>query len=101
MASTSISSWVSVGLGRVIGVVAPVSALSVVGSIVHRRFDSGLGEVASLGAQPRLVENIIDAALFLDGQGFEDGSACLSFGRDLVGASAIEAAHVQFGRGVE
>jgi len=57
--------------------------------MVHRRFDSGLGEVASFRAFAGLIKNIIDAALFLDGQCLEDGPARLPFGRDLVDASAI------------
>jgi len=55
--------------------------------MVHRRFDSGLGEVASFRAFAGLIKNIIDAALFLDGQCLEDGPARLPFGRDLVDAT--------------
>jgi len=79
-------------IGAVVGFLS--SAVSLDGSIIYRRFDGGLREITSFRTLARLIENFIDAALFLDGQCLEDGSACLSFGRDLVGASAIE---VNFG----
>jgi hypothetical protein len=81
------ASGLFVMIGTVVGFV--ISAVSMFGSIAHGRLDSGLGEVASLRAQPRLVGNIIDTALFLDGQCLEDAPARLPFGRDLVDASAI------------
>jgi hypothetical protein len=73
----------------------------VVGSIVHRRFDCGLGEIACFRALARLVENLINTPLFLDRESLEDGPACLSFGRDFVATAFVDAADVEFRRRIE
>src|ERR1700730_4241551 len=71
---TASGALLRVGLGLVVD--------SVVGSIGHCRCEGGLGEVASFGPQSGLVEELIDAALLLDRQRFDDRFAGQLFGLD-------------------
>jgi hypothetical protein len=72
-----------------------------IGSIAQCGLNRWLGEVTGGSAQPRLVENIIDAALFLNRQGLEHRIARELLCFDVCPTALVDASHVELSRGVK